>query len=92
MQKEIFEQPTVVAQTLGSYLRQSDNSVALPQFDFDLSPIKRVTIVACGPSCQSGMVAKYWLHQFARVPLHIDTAPDVPQRYPVLQDGHTAAR
>src|SRR6478609_1520141 len=33
MQKEIFEQPTVVAQTLGSYLRQVDQSVALPQGD-----------------------------------------------------------
>ena len=36
MQKEIFEQPTVVAQTLRSYVRQVDQSVALPQFDFDL--------------------------------------------------------
>ena len=50
MQKEIFEQPTVVAQTLGSYLRQADNSIALPQFDFDISKIRRVTIVACGTS------------------------------------------
>ncbi|MEC8714374.1 MAG: class II glutamine amidotransferase, partial [Pseudomonadota bacterium] len=39
MQKEIFEQPTVVAQTLGSYLHRADNSIALPQFDFDLSQI-----------------------------------------------------
>ena len=42
MQKEIFEQPTVVAQTLKSYIRQVDQSVALPQFDFDLSDRKSV--------------------------------------------------
>ena len=49
MQKEIFEQPTVVAQTLRSYIcARSDQSVALPQIDFDLSSINRVTIVACG--------------------------------------------
>ena len=50
MQKEIFEQPTVVAQTLSSYVRQADQTVALPQMDFDLSSIDRMTIVACGTS------------------------------------------
>ena len=87
MQKEIFEQPTVVAQTLGSYLRQSDNSVALPQFDFDISSVRRVTIVACGTSYYAGMVAKYWFEQFARVPVDIDVASEFRYREPVLEDG-----
>lgn len=90
MQKEIFEQPTVVAQTLGSYLRQSDNSIALPQFDFDLSQIKRVTIVACGTSFYAGMVAKYWFEQFARVPVDIDVASEFRYREPVLEEGGLA--
>lgn len=90
MQKEIFEQPTVVAQTLGSYLRQSDNSVALPQFDFDISSVNRVTIVACGTSFYAGMVAKYWLEQFARVPVDIDVASEFRYREPVLEDGGLA--
>ena len=90
MQKEIFEQPTVVAQTLGSYLRQSDNSVALPQFDFDISRIKRVTIVACGTSYYAGMVAKYWFEQFARVPVDIDVASEFRYREPVLEEGGLA--
>ena len=90
MQKEIFEQPTVVAQTLGSYLRQSDNSVALPQFDFDLSQIKRITIVACGTSFYAGMVAKYWFERFARVPVDIDVASEFRYREPVLEEGGLA--
>lgn len=90
MQKEIFEQPTVVAQTLSSYLRQSDNSVALPQFDFDISSVKRVTIVACGTSFYAGMVAKYWLEQFARVPVDIDVASEFRYREPVLENGGLA--
>ena len=90
MQKEIFEQPTVVAQTLGSYLRQSDNSVALPKFDFDLSQIRRVTIVACGTSFYAGMVAKYWFEQFARVPVDIDVASEFRYRDPVLEEGGLA--
>ncbi|MXP13586.1 glutamine--fructose-6-phosphate transaminase (isomerizing) [Altererythrobacter confluentis] len=90
MQKEIFEQPTVVAQTLRSYIRQSDNSVALPQIDFDLSAIKRITIVACGTSYYAGMVAKYWIEQFARVPVDIDVASEFRYRNPVLENGGLA--
>ncbi len=90
MQKEIFEQPTVVAQTLRSYIRQVDQSVALPQFDFDLSSINRVTIVACGTSYYAAMVAKYWFEQFARLPVDIDFASEFRYRNPVLEAGGLA--
>ena len=90
MQKEIYEQPTVVAQTLASYLRRSDNSVALPQMDFDLSAVRRLTIVACGTSFYAGMVAKYWFEQFARVPVDIDVASEFRYREPVLEEGGLA--
>lgn len=90
MQKEIFEQPTVVAQTLRSYIRQVDQTVALPQFDFDLSSINRVTIVACGTSFYAGMVAKYWFEQFARLPADIDFASEFRYREPVLEPGGLA--
>ncbi len=90
MQKEIFEQPTVVAQTLGSYIRQADNSIALPQFGFDISSIRRVTIVACGTSYYAGLVAKYWFEKFARVPVDIDVASEFRYREPVLEEGGLA--
>jgi glucosamine--fructose-6-phosphate aminotransferase (isomerizing) len=90
MQKEIFEQPTVVAQTLSSYIRREDNSVALPQLDFDISQIKRVTIVACGTSYYAAMVAKYWFEQFARVPVDLDFASEFRYRDPVLEKGGLA--
>ncbi|MGN6499427.1 MAG: glutamine--fructose-6-phosphate transaminase (isomerizing), partial [Tsuneonella sp.] len=90
MQKEIFEQPIVVAQTLRSYVHQADNRVALPQIDFDLSAIRRVTIVACGTSYYAGMVAKYWFETFARVPVDIDFASEFRYREPVLEEGGLA--
>ncbi|RJT25583.1 glutamine--fructose-6-phosphate transaminase (isomerizing) [Chakrabartia godavariana] len=90
MQKEIFEQPTVVAQTLQSYIRPVEQQVALPQMDFDLSTIKRVTIVACGTSYYAGMVAKYWFEQFARVPVDLDFASEFRYRDPVLEAGGLA--
>jgi len=90
MQKEIFEQPVVVAQTLRSYVRQLERQVALPQMDFDLSAIKRITIVACGTSYYAGLVAKYWFEQFARVPVDIDVASEFRYREPVLEEGGLA--
>ncbi|WP_137681446.1 glutamine--fructose-6-phosphate transaminase (isomerizing) [Aurantiacibacter suaedae] len=90
MQKEIFEQPTVVAQTLRSYLRPVEQQVALPQIDFDISAVNRITIVACGTSYYAGMVAKYWFEQFARVPVDIDFASEFRYREPVLEDGGLA--
>jgi glutamine---fructose-6-phosphate transaminase (isomerizing) len=90
MQKEIFEQPIVVAQTLQSYVRPFDGKVALPTGDLDLATVGRVTIVACGTSFYAGMVAKYWIEQFARVPVDIDVASEFRYRQPVLEPGGLA--
>ncbi len=90
MQKEIFEQPVVVAQTLRSYIRQLEQRVTVPQMDFDLSAVKRITIVACGTSFYAAMVAKYWFEQFARVPVDIDVASEFRYREPVLEEGGLA--
>ncbi|MEP3227420.1 MAG: glutamine--fructose-6-phosphate transaminase (isomerizing) [Parasphingorhabdus sp.] len=90
MQKEIFEQPTVVAQTLQSYIRSLEQQVALPQMDFDLKDIKRITIVACGTSYYAGMVAKYWFETFARVPVDLDFASEFRYRDPVFEQGGLA--
>jgi glucosamine--fructose-6-phosphate aminotransferase (isomerizing) len=90
MQKEIFEQPLVVAQTLQSYLRSYEQTVALPDMEFSFKDVPRVTIVACGTSYYAGMVAKYWLEQFARVPVELDIASEFRYREPVLEEGGMA--
>jgi glucosamine--fructose-6-phosphate aminotransferase (isomerizing) len=87
MQKEIFEQPIVVAQTLQSYVRPFEGEVALPTGDLDLASVNRVTIVACGTSYYAGLVAKYWIEQFARVPVDIDVASEFRYRDPILEPG-----
>ncbi|MBB4152794.1 glucosamine--fructose-6-phosphate aminotransferase (isomerizing) [Sphingomonas jinjuensis] len=87
MLKEIYEQPIVVAQTLRSYLQRMEERVTLPIPEFDLSAIKRVTIVACGTSFYAGMVAKYWFEQFARVPVDLDVASEFRYRAPVMEPG-----
>lgn len=84
MQKEIFEQPVVVAQTLQSYIRSVEQQVALPQMDFELSAIERVTIIACGTASYVGLIGKYWIEQLARVPVEVDVASEFRYRDPVL--------
>src|SRR5690349_11770903 len=90
MQKEIFEQPIVVAQTLQTYVRPFEGEVALPVADVDLQKVNRLTIVACGTSFYAGLVAKYWIEQFARVPVDIDVASEFRYREPVLEPGGLA--
>ena len=90
MQKEIFEQPIVVAQTLQSYVRAFDGEVTMPDTSLDLAGVTRIAIVACGTSYYAGMVAKYWFEQFARVPVDLDFASEFRYRAPVLEPGGLA--
>jgi glucosamine--fructose-6-phosphate aminotransferase (isomerizing) len=87
MLKEIYEQPVVVAQTLRSYLRMIEEQVALPQMEFSLADIERVVIIACGTASYVGMIGKYWIEQFARVPVEVDVASEYRYRDPVLSPG-----
>jgi glutamine---fructose-6-phosphate transaminase (isomerizing) len=84
MQKEIYEQPVVVAQTLSSYLRTLEARVALPDMEFDLGSVERVAIVACGTASYVGAIGKYWIEQLARVPVEVDVASEFRYREPVL--------
>ena len=90
MQKEIFEQPTVVAQTLGGYLDALAEQVTLPDLPFDFARLPRVTLVACGTSFYAGMVARSWFEQIARVPVDIDIASEFRYREPILEPGGLA--
>ncbi len=90
MQKEIFEQPVVVAQTLHSYLRPLEEQVALPDMSFDLANFDRVSIVACGTSYYVAMIGKYWIEQFARIPVEADVASEFRYRDPVLGENQLA--
>ena len=84
MQKEIFEQPIVVAQTLQTYVRPFEGQVALPATESDLAEVQRVTIVACGTSFYVAMIGKYWIERFAGIRVEVDVASEFRYRDPVL--------
>ena len=81
MAKEIHEQPEVVGRTLAHYLDMSNGTVRLP-FDlpFDPAKLSRVTISACGTAYYAGLVAKYWIEKFARLPVEIEVASEFRYR------------
>ena len=80
MQKEIFEQPEVVGQTLYSLLDYAKGTISLPAFAFDAAVIPRATIVGCGTAFFAGMVGKYWLESLARIPTDGDVASEFRYR------------
>ncbi len=90
MQKEIYEQPAVVGDTLHALINPATRSVVLPPLPFDLSTISRITIVACGTSYNAGLVAKYWLEQVARVSVEIDIASEFRYRAADMMPGGLA--
>jgi glucosamine--fructose-6-phosphate aminotransferase (isomerizing) len=90
MQKEIFEQPAVVGDTLQSFVNAVTRTVYLPDLPFDLARVPRITVVACGTACYAGWVGKYWLEQVARMPVEIDIASEFRYREAPMPEGGVA--
>ena len=79
MQKEIFEQPRAVADTL-----EGVEGIAPSLFGADaesvFKQINEVRILACGTSYYSGLTAKYWLESIAQVPTQVEVASEFRYR------------
>ena len=82
MQKEIFEQPGAIANTLEMVTSASSLSPGL--FGAEAAAVfertKQVLILACGTSYHSGMVAKYWLESVAKIPVSVEIASEYRYR------------
>jgi glutamine---fructose-6-phosphate transaminase (isomerizing) len=87
MLKEIHEQPTVIGDTLQSYLDPATRSVRLPAMPLDWNKVSRVTMTACGTAFYGCMVAKYWFERLARLPVEIEVASEFRYREPPLPKG-----
>ncbi|MGF0227054.1 glutamine--fructose-6-phosphate transaminase (isomerizing) [Dietzia natronolimnaea] len=85
MLKEIAEQPAAVADTLLGHFQ--DGRIVLDEqriSDQDLRDIDKVFIVACGSAYHSGMVAKYAIEHWTRLPCEVEIASEFRYRDPVL--------
>lgn len=84
MEKEMFEQPGVVGETLSAYLPASTRRVTFPDLPFNLAAIDRLTLVACGTSFYAAQIAEYWIEKLSGVPVDIDIASEFRYREPPL--------
>jgi glutamine---fructose-6-phosphate transaminase (isomerizing) len=89
MQKEIFEQPQAIRDTLES--RISNNKVVISAFGHNakeiFQKISQVQIVACGSSYNAGLIAKYWLEDIAKITCTVEVASEYRYRRPVVLSG-----
>ena len=82
MQKEIFEQPVAIMNTLDGRIKEgkvSLDSIA-PNAAEILSKVQHIQIVACGTSYNAGMVARYWLESLAGVACDVEIASEFRYR------------
>ncbi|HEY6637859.1 MAG TPA: glutamine--fructose-6-phosphate transaminase (isomerizing) [Solirubrobacterales bacterium] len=85
MLKEIHEQPDSVAETITDRLPTLEG-VDLSDVELDddfLRNVERIVIVACGTSYHSGLIGRYAIEQWARVPVEMDIASEYRYREPV---------
>jgi glutamine---fructose-6-phosphate transaminase (isomerizing) len=88
MLKEIHEQADAVAETITDRLPE-DDGVDLSDVELDdelLRAVRRIVIVACGTSYHAGLVGRYAIEEWARVPVEMDIASEYRYRNPVV--GH----
>ena len=88
MSKEIAEQPSVLANALGYYIKEG--KVELPGEGIDFASLDRLTMVACGTAFYACLTAKYWFEQIARMPVEIDVASEFRYREPPITKGTAA--
>lgn len=91
MLKEIFEQPSVIGDTLNSFINPATREITLPADLVDMvAKASRLTLVACGTAFYACHVAKYWFEQIARIPVEIDVASEFRYREAPMPEGGVA--
>jgi glucosamine--fructose-6-phosphate aminotransferase (isomerizing) len=86
MLKEIFEQPKAVADTLIGRL-SDNNQIVLDELHMsaeEIRSLKKITVIACGTAYHAGMVAKYAIEKWAKIPVDVEIASEFRYRDPII--------
>ncbi|MBX3095041.1 MAG: glutamine--fructose-6-phosphate transaminase (isomerizing) [Cryobacterium sp.] len=87
MAKEVTEGPDAIANTLLG--RVVDGEVRVPELevlDDELATIERIVLIGCGTAAYSGLLGKYAIERWARVPVEVELSHEFRYRDPVLND------
>jgi glucosamine--fructose-6-phosphate aminotransferase (isomerizing) len=86
MLKEIFEQPKAVADTLIGRL-SDNNQILLDELHMskqEIQSLKKITVIACGTAYHAGLVAKYAIEKWAKIPVDVEIASEFRYRDPII--------
>lgn len=89
MQKEIWEQPRSVTDTLHDRVDLENGTVRLDELKLSADELRRINkiyVVACGTAWHAGLVAKFLIEQLARVRVEVDYGSEFRYRQPILDD------
>ena len=89
MQKEIFEQPRAVRDTVLGRISQETGKVFLDEMDIseaDFKNFQEVRVVACGTSWHSGLAGKFMIERLAQIPVDVDYGSEFRYRDPIITD------
>ncbi|HEX7390599.1 MAG TPA: glutamine--fructose-6-phosphate transaminase (isomerizing), partial [Acidiphilium sp.] len=84
MEKELYDNPVVIGDTLNRMIDPATRLPVLPDLALDLAAIPRLTLSACGSAFYAGLTARYWLEEYARIPVDADVASEFRYRAPPL--------
>jgi glutamine---fructose-6-phosphate transaminase (isomerizing) len=90
MLKEIHEQADAVAETIADRTARGDGIDLDDEGALDealLADVRRIVIVACGTAYHAGLIGRYAIEEWARVPVEMDIASEYRYRNPVLRPG-----
>ncbi len=86
MLKEIFDQPKAIADTLIGRL-SDNNQIQLDELHMteeEIKNIRRISVIACGTAYHAGMVAKYAIEKWAKIPVDVEIASEYRYRDPIV--------
>ena len=87
MQKEIFEQPNAIRETIGTRISDDGKGIDLDEIEISpewLSDVKKIIIIACGTAYYAGLIGKYFIESLARIPVEVDLASEFRYRDPII--------
>ena len=87
MLKEINQQPNVIKNTLAGRVHEGSDEVQLADMLLDpqeLKDCKKIVVVSCGTAWHAGLVGKYLIERFAKVPVEVDVASEFRYRDPII--------
>jgi glucosamine--fructose-6-phosphate aminotransferase (isomerizing) len=90
MLKEIFEQPRAVIDTIRGRVLEQEGNALLENIQLDqktLKKIRRVFLIACGTSYHAGLVGKFLIEGYSRIPVEVDIGSEFRYRNPVIGEG-----